>query len=143
MKNIISAGLVLFYRDPAGAISYLLLRYPGGHWDFVKGKLEKDETNEQAAIRELYEETGLQATIYPGFFESLTYNFTDLDRQRAHKTVNFVIAQTTKQEIKMSHEHIDFAWLPYEEAVERLTYKNAKQILCNAYPFIKKIIAHQ
>jgi len=51
-----SAGIVLFRKENSKNL-FLLLNYPSGHWDFVKGKMEKGETTHETAIRETKEET--------------------------------------------------------------------------------------
>lgn len=139
MKFVYSAGLVLF-RVEEGVVHYLLLQYIGGHWDFPKGKREAGETIEQTALRELKEETGMNATIHRGFCESLSYIFTDFDRQRTQKRVDFLIGETTEQEVVLSDEHIGFVWLRYELAVQKLTYPNAKKILYKAHHTITTLI---
>ncbi|MDP3780034.1 MAG: NUDIX domain-containing protein, partial [Nitrosopumilaceae archaeon] len=53
-----SAGTVLFIEEDKEKL-FLLLHYPTGHWDFVKGKIENNESPEQAVIRETKEETGI------------------------------------------------------------------------------------
>ena len=53
-----SAGIVLF-RNNSDKNEFLLLNYPQGHWDFVKGKIEQNEPSHEAAIRETREETGI------------------------------------------------------------------------------------
>ena len=53
-----SAGIVIFRKEESKKL-FLLLHYPSGHWDFVKGKMEKGETTQQTAIRETKEETGI------------------------------------------------------------------------------------
>ena len=58
MKKERSAGIVLYLEKPEGN-QFLLLNYPTGHWDFVKGKIEQGETEQQTAIRETKEETGI------------------------------------------------------------------------------------
>ena len=50
MKEEISAGIILFNEHEKR--KFLLLNYPSGHWDFVKGKMEDDETTEKTALRE-------------------------------------------------------------------------------------------
>ena len=66
-----SAGTVIVCNG-----EYLLLHYESGHWDFPKGKIEEGETPEQAALRELKEETGIEdAEILPGFTEGIKYFF--------------------------------------------------------------------
>ena len=53
-----SAGIVLFRKEESKTL-FLLLHYPSGHWDFVKGKMEKNESTHETAIRETKEETGI------------------------------------------------------------------------------------
>lgn len=132
-----SAGIITFAKKDQ-EINYLILHYLSGHWDFAKGKLEPGETATQAAVRELQEETGLQATIIPGFEESLSYVFKERG-QMIHKTVTFFVGQTAQEPVKLSREHKAYAWLPFEQAHRELTYANAKVILDNAHQFIKKI----
>jgi bis(5'-nucleosidyl)-tetraphosphatase len=135
MKHIESAGVVLYCQNDS-TIEYLLLHYPTGHWDLPKGKIEAGETKHQAALRELKEETGLTATIGDGFEQSLHYNFTDFKGNQAHKTVYFFIARAHGTQVTLSDEHINYAWLNYEQALKKLTYENAQQILKNAHTFL-------
>lgn len=132
MQRQFSAGLVLFRVDEATKErEYLLLHYVSGHWDFPKGKIEPGETKHQAAIRELMEETGLTAEILPGFEEQFTYWFRNYDGgEMLQKTVYFFIGRTDdRREVVLSDEHIGFIWLPYEAALEKLTYANAQEML--------------
>jgi len=57
MKEEVSAGIILFNDNEDR--KFLLLNYPSKHWDFVKGKMEKDETPHETALRETKEETGI------------------------------------------------------------------------------------
>lgn len=139
MKKHYSAGIVL-YRKKDEQIEYLLLHYISGHWDLPKGHIEEGESKQQAALRELKEETDLEATIEPGFQESFSYNFTDYDGEPAFKTVDFFVGLAQEGDVKLSHEHKDFVWLQYESAHQKLTYQNAKDMLIKADSFINKKI---
>jgi len=57
LPRVKSCGAVV-YRENA-QVKYLLLHYGGAHWDFVKGEMEEDESEEETARRELEEETGI------------------------------------------------------------------------------------
>lgn len=139
MKYQESAGIIL-YRVINNTIEYLLLHYKSGHWDLPKGKIEKDETKEQAALRELHEETNLHTIIIPGFEKQLDYIFTDYDGLLTHKTVYFFIGKAAqKQDIILSAEHQNFLWLTFEQALEKLTYKNAQNILQKAHKYISTL----
>lgn len=134
MKFLSSAGIVLF-RNKNTQREYLLLHYLGGHWDFAKGKLEEGETKEQAALRELQEETSLSAQLLPGFLESLSYIFKE-QGGLVKKTVYFFVGKAQKGDVRLSHEHQGFVWLAYKQAYEKLTYQNAREILDKAESFL-------
>lgn len=132
MKREYSAGLIL-YRLENNQRLYLLLHYQSGHWDFVKGHIEQGESKEQAALRELQEETGItQVELDKEFEDSFSYFFKSPQGELIHKTVYFLIGKTDQKEITLSHEHIGFAWLPFKEAFNQLTYKNARELLKKA-----------
>ena len=131
MQRQFSAGLVLFRVDEkVHQREYLLLHYVSGHWDFPKGKIEPGETKHQAALRELKEETGLTAEILPDFEEQFTYWFRAYENgMLTQKTVYFFIGRTEQKDVVLSHEHIGSIWLPYEDALAKLTYENARDML--------------
>ena len=130
-----SAGAVIFYRADK-KIKYLLLHYQAGHWDFPKGNIEKEEKLEETTRREIKEETGLEDIKFiPGFKGSIKY-FYKLKGKNIFKIVTFFLVKTKTKEVKISWEHTGFKWLPYEEALEQLTFKNAKEILKKANDFL-------
>lgn len=145
MKHEFSAGVIVFYDtivNDKQTRMYLLLNYRRGYWDLAKGKLEKGETKLQAAIRELKEETGLEADIYPGFEQSLSYMFKDPSGELVHKTVTFFVGKALSKNVTLSYEHLSYKWLPYKEAIEMLTYTNAQQILSMAEHFVESVDKH-
>lgn len=126
-----SAGAVIF-RKTENEYLYLLLHYPSGHWDFVKGKIEEGEQNQQTVIRESREETGISDLKFiDGFKETIEYNF-QYDGKLVHKSVIFFLAKTETSNIVISHEHLDFAWLNFDDALEKTTYENARILLKKA-----------
>ncbi len=134
-----SAGIVLFRTDNT-KILFLLLHYPSGHWDFVKGKMEKNETTHQTAIRETREETGItDVTFLNNFEEWIEYNF-QYQGELVHKKVVFFLAETKTIQVSISHEHTDYTWMDYETAIEKTTFDNAKQILSKSKLLIDKTL---
>lgn len=130
-----SAGAVIFRRE-GNEIHYLLLHYELGHWDFPKGTIEKGETLEETALREIKEETGLQDIKFiEGFKEWIKYFFKQKGKN-VSKIVTYFLAETDRKEVKISFEHTGYSWLPFEEAVEQLTFKNSKEILKKANEFL-------
>lgn len=139
-----SAGIVLFRADRRviGGRRFLLLDY-GRHWDYPKGHLKKDEDDRAAALRELEEETGIkQAELVPGFAHPITYFFKDPQHGLVRKTVMFFLAQTRRRRIRLSDEHVGFAFLPYAQAMDRLTYPSAKDVLRAARDFLDSPPSH-
>lgn len=131
---------VIIYRDENGHKEYLLLHYPGGHWDFPKGHVEKVDTDEHAtALRELTEETGITQVVFTeGYREPMYYEFNRGNKERVKKVVVYFVAETQEKEVKISFEHKNFRWLPYDEALRRLTYENARDLLRKAELHLNK-----
>lgn len=136
MQQIHSAGIILFFAHDDAHRQYLLLHYQAGHWEFPKGKVEPGEGKEQAAQRELAEETGLTAELMPGFMYTFDYTL-DYHGHSAHKTVDLYIGRTGRQQVLLSSEHKGYAWLPYERAMKQLTYENARRALEKAEYYLK------
>jgi len=130
-----SAGIVLF-RNDSDKNEFLLLNYPQGHWDFIKGKIEQNETPHETAIRETKEETGItNIEFVDGFEESVEYDFR-FKKENIHKKVIFFLAKTNEKNIKLSHEHNDYLWLEYNDALKKTTFENAKNVLTKANEFL-------
>ena len=130
-----SAGVVLF-RNNAGKNEFLLLNYPQGHWDFVKGKIEQNEIPHETALRETKEETGISDIEFiDGFEENIEYNFK-FKHEDVHKKVIFFIAKTDIKKIRLSHEHNDYLWSGYSESLKKITYQGSKNILIKANEFL-------
>ena len=150
-----SAGAIIF-REENNIKYYLLLHYPsknrrGGHWEFPKGHVEEGENEEETMRREIEEETGIKdLKIIPGFKKYIKYFFrqyqekaVDINGKKVKpgwifKLVVFFAAETQTKEIKISPEHVGFAWLPIEEAISQTTFKNSKKLLREASDFVEK-----
>lgn len=144
-----SAGAVVFYKTPAGKIEYLLLLHRAGHWSFPKGLIEKDETLEKAAQREVKEETGIESfEMIAGFKETEKFFFRvkyDYQLWRGWKKgqgvlkfVTYFLVQAATKKVKLSDEHPDFVWLDYEGALAKITHKESKEILKKADEYLKR-----
>ena len=135
VRNERSAG-VLLYRGDVDDPDFLLLDY-GKHWDYAKGHVEKGEDDQTAARRELEEETGIiDAELDPHFRHEMTYFFRDTRKGLIKKTVVYFLAKTQATAATISDEHVAAEFLPYEKAVERVTYANAKDALRAAKAFL-------
>lgn len=131
-----SCGAVVFKRQKDGSVKYLLLHYEAGHWDFPKGNQEKKETEEQAAIREIKEETGIEDVEFVDGFKEIIKFFYKKGEETIYKEVVFLLAQTQTEEVHISFEHIGYAWMSYENAYKKLTFNTSKDLLRKANQFI-------
>jgi len=132
-----SCGAVVFVKKQ-DQTKYLLLNYAAGHWDFVKGNVEPNETEKETVLRELKEETGItDAQFLEGYKETIAY-FYRRQGLTVHKEVVFFIIETHTEKVQLSFEHVGYIWLDYQHAMEKLTFKNAKDVLQKTHDFLKK-----
>jgi 8-oxo-dGTP pyrophosphatase MutT (NUDIX family) len=118
-----SCGAVV-YREKEGVREYLLIlnRKGGakGHWGFPKGHVEKGETEEQTARREIFEETGIKAELDTGFRAVSTYS----PRDGVMKDVVYFAAKASDPEITLQASEVaDFMWADFETAQQTLTHR--------------------
>ena len=66
-----------------------------------------------------------------GFKEEISYTFF-IGKQQIDKKVIFYLGKTNTDKIIISHEHLDFVWLNFEDAMMKITFENAKNILIKA-----------
>ena len=124
------------YENSCGAIVFnentekiLLVKMHNGNWGFPKGHIEKDETKEETAIREVLEETNVRIKIIPNFEREIKY----IPNERTIKKVTIFMGITQDEEVTIDTFEIeDFKWCTYEEALKLVTYKLQKDVLENA-----------
>lgn len=132
-----SCGAVVYINNQEKT-RYLLLNYAAGHWDFVKGNVEPNEAEKQTVTRELQEETGItNAQFIADFREAINY-FYRRQGLTVNKEVVFFIMESQIEKVELSFEHVGFIWLDYRQAMEKLTFKNAKDVLQKAHDFLQK-----
>lgn len=135
-----SAGFILISDDfLTSHYSVLLLHYRSGHWDFPKGNIETNETEIQAATRELREETDItKFRLVPNFRYTLGYKYTKKSKLISKQVILF-LASTKVKKVKISNEHIGYKWTESDSSVDQLTYSNAKNALLYAINFLHKL----
>src|SRR5476651_1687668 len=102
MRQERSAGVIAYRYDAArNRRIYLMLRYPSGYWEFPKGRLEENEDNLQAALREFKEETNLEVVLEPKFEYTVAYDFRDRDGVSVHKQVTFYVGEAVSDDVAL------------------------------------------
>lgn len=133
VKRTVSAGGVVVEDRPDG--SWLLLiarRNTAGDllWSLPKGRVEQGESNEQAALREVQEETGLRCDLV-GPAGTIDYWFVWRDEHvRYHKYVHYYLMRPRGGTLDARDDEADeVAWLPVEEALRTLAYDNERRLV--------------
>lgn len=125
MKREFSAGGVLF-KDR----SVLLIKTPSGVWSFPKGNVEKGEKPEEAAVREVIEETGVKGKVVD-YIGEISYWY-QLKGEKIFKRVKYFLMEYLEGEPQPSWEVLDAKFFPVEEANKLLKYKGDKEIFKKA-----------
>ena len=132
----------MIQEKSCGAVIYnsnnevLVVKHNAGHWDFPKGHVEENETEVQTALREVKEETNVDVHIY----ENIKYESHYSPKENVEKTVIFFLARSISDTlVKQDAEIADIGWYSYEDALNILTYDNAKEILKKSYNDLLKL----
>lgn len=137
MQKEKSCGAAIFFAYGQKEPEYLLLHHEGGHWDFPKGNIESGEKEQDTARREIEEETGLKEVVFAEpFRESISY-FYRRQGQTISKEVIYFVAKSETKDVKISWEHKGFIWLPFEEALKKLSFENSRSVLRKAHAFLQ------
>ena len=129
-----SCGAVV-YTKINGPIKYILVQELGGAWSFPKGHMERGETEEQTALREIYEEVHLKVNFLKGFRATEEYAMSE--KENVIKQVVYFCAEYHSQDIKAQDDELLRASLvSYEEALQLIEFESSKRILKEAHDFI-------
>ncbi|MEM9294531.1 MAG: NUDIX domain-containing protein [Planctomycetota bacterium] len=135
MATDFSCGVIPYRLGPQGRVEFLVVQHRGGkHWGFPKGHPERDESDLQAARRELAEEAGLtdvQLMPQPAFEER--YVFTAKGGVRISKTVRYFLGQVRSGEATRQEEEVAaLAWGDEDATRSRLTFDEGRELLAKA-----------
>jgi len=118
----------------------ILVTQHSGHkgWDFPKGHREIYESEEQTALREVEEETGVKAEIIEKVGETRYFYYEE--GKRVLKTVTFYLMKYLGEgEATTAFEVSDMKWLPTDEVEKQLTFKDTKELWKKAKAKIQQL----
>ena len=137
-RHDVSAGVIVFHRDEQGCRFLLVLSRLTKRplWEFPKGGVDEGESLQQAAMRELHEETGLDASdvrLVPEFQRREEYRFTTGDgkeRLLIRKEVTYFLAEARRTDVRIAEaEASEYAWLGLRDALRKLRYPGRRALL--------------
>ena len=131
-----SAGGVVYRLHEGGAL-FLLIRDSYQNWGFPKGHLESGERAEDAAMREVREETGIDDLALRGRIETIDWYFR-FRGQLIHKVCHFYLMETSQARTNPQQAEGITAcqWVAYDDARSAISYANARKVLGRAYEMI-------
>ena len=136
MKEEVSAGGVVVFGN-----AILLLRKYNGDWVLPKGRVEKDEHIQQAALREVREETGVDAQVerYLGEIH-YTYKENWDETNRIHKTVHWYMMKSKNMETVPQKEEgfVEAKYVHMDKSIEIAKYHDEREIIKVAVNYMKK-----
>ena len=138
----VSAGGIVFRRPAEEPARYLLIRDSYKNWGFPKGHLEGEESPAQAALRETAEETGLERLVLHGPIRLIDWHFRFRGRH-IHKYCHFFLFEGPDGEVcpQLDEGITACQWRPLSEALELLSYDNARGVLKRAGEMVRTLVA--
>jgi 8-oxo-dGTP pyrophosphatase MutT (NUDIX family) len=136
-KDEKSCGAIVFRKTANGSKEVLLIKhYFSDSWSFPKGHVQEGETEEETAIREVHEETGVSINITHDFRTEIFYHYG----LGARKKVVFFLATDASKAILGSVDHRveRVAWVNVKRACSKLNFQNDRDILFGAIEYLKK-----
>ncbi|MCH8919139.1 MAG: NUDIX hydrolase [Chloroflexi bacterium] len=136
VERAVSAGGVVLREGAAGAEVVICGRDADDVWGLPKGTLDEGESLQEAAVREVSEETGLKVEIVTKI--GVVEYWFSADGVRYHKWVHhYLMRSTGGRTADHDAEHDRVEWMPADKAIRRLTFDNDKNMVRQAMSKLK------
>ncbi|HEY4657498.1 MAG TPA: NUDIX domain-containing protein [Candidatus Bathyarchaeia archaeon] len=139
--RVSSAGGVVYRWDKDKLLFLLLGSNRRGVRCLPKGLIEQDEDEVTTAMREVREETGVSRVKLRGKVGVIKYQF-GFRATTYDKTVHFFLFETDQADTKVGSEHDFMEWVPYDKALETMSYPNEKEMLTKAWGIIQSKVGN-
>ncbi len=129
-----SCGAVVFRNTNNGFLFLVMKHKDQDYWEFPKGHVEVGESERETALREVYEEAGLNVKLLDGFRESISFS----PRENVSKTVVFFLGEAGNNNVRYVLDEMEsHKWLSFEGAFQKLSFDNSRDLLRKAFVFLE------
>ena len=137
MKIEKSCGAVVFTRE-GGTIKFVIIRSLEGFYGYPKGHMEAGESEEQTALREIREETGLDVSLLEGFRTEDAHALVREGRPDVTKQIVYFLAEYTGQVLRAQEGEVtEIRLMTFDEAMAAFQFESSRRILREADAYIK------
>lgn len=133
MEEVSAGGVVIFSN------TILLLKKFNGDWVLPKGRVEKDERIEDAALREVLEESGVRAEIVD-YIGMVNYKYKNLkENQMVYKTVHWYLMKANSMECfpRKKEGFVEALFVHIDKAGDLVRYEDEKKIIDKGLKMIR------
>ncbi|MBI9013760.1 MAG: NUDIX domain-containing protein [Clostridiales bacterium] len=135
MNKVISAGGIVYHKS-----GFLMLKKKNGDWVLPKGRIEIGESLEETAIREVKEETNIDATIVD-YLGATTYSFSNFwtEYEVIHKTVSwyYMVADSYVLKALEAEGFVKASFITIDKVLQIATYEDEKKVIRKAIEALK------
>lgn len=139
MKIEKSCGAVVFTREE-GVVKYVIIRSPEGFYGYPKGHMESGETEEQTALREIKEETGLDVSLLVGFRTEDGHALEREGRPDVWKAIVYFLAEYSGQTLRAQEGEVtEILLMTFDEAMAAFQFESSRRILREAHDYLNTL----